>query len=126
MGAVLDSSWTGQTFSPPTALDIGTIETAIVARLRAALPSLETAHFPDEPRSYRLTHRIGAALVTYRGAKYSTSSDTGNIIQERTLEFDVALLVRDLGWSAGGPAAGPSPGAYSLLEQVRVALTGYQ
>src|SRR5437660_6959146 len=93
---------------------------------RSALPSLETAHFPDEPRSYRLTHRIGAALVTYRGAKYSTSSDTGTIIQERTLEFDVALLVRDLGWSAGGSAAGPSPGAYSLLEQVRVALTGYQ
>ena len=70
MSAVLDSSWIGQNFSPPTPLDIATIEGAIVARLRSVLNAVEVVHFPDDPKNYRLTHRTGAALVVYRGATY--------------------------------------------------------
>jgi len=126
MGVVLDTPWIGQQFSPPTAIDIAAIETAIVERLRAMVTSIEIVHFPDNPRNYRLTHRIGAALIVYRGSNYGKVADTASIIQERTMEFDVTVLVRDLGWSVGGSPGATSPGAYAILEAIRAALTGYQ
>lgn len=126
MGVILDAPWIGQQFSPPTAIDIGTIESAIVARLGAMVSSIEVVHFPDDPKHYRLTHRIGAALVVYRGATYGQVDDTAAIIQERKLEFDVTVLVRDLGWSVGGTPGGTSPGAYAILESIRAALSGYR
>lgn len=126
MGVVLDTPWIGQQFTPPTPIDIASIETAIVARLQAMVTSIEIAHFPDNPKSYRLTHRIGAALVVYRGSDYGQVEDTAAIIQERKMEFDVTVLVRDLGWSVGGTPGATSPGAYAILEAIRAALTGYQ
>jgi len=126
MGVVLDAPWIGQQFSPPTPIDIATIETAIVTRLQAMVNSIEIVHFPDNPKNYRLTHRIGAALVVYRGSDYGQIEDTTAIIQERKMEFDVTVLVRDLGWSVGGPPGATSPGAYAILEAIRAALTGYQ
>ena len=42
------------------------------------------------------------------------------------MEFDVTVLVRDLGWSVGGPPGATSPGAYAILEAIRAALTGYR
>lgn len=126
MGIVLDTPWIGQRFSPPTPIDIASIETAIVARLRAMVTSIEIVHFPDNPKNYRLTHRIGAALVVYRRSEYGQVEDTASIIQERKMEFDVTVLVRDLGWSVGGTPGATSPGAYAILEAIRAALTGYQ
>jgi hypothetical protein len=35
-------------------------------------------------------------------------------------------MMRDLGWSVGGPADGGNPGAYAMIEAVRMALTGFQ
>src|ERR1700736_6644779 len=126
MGVVLDTPWIGQQFSPPTAIDIASIEMAIVTRLRAMVTSIEIVHFPDSAKNYRLTHRIGAALVVYRGSDYGEVQDTASIIQERKLEFDVTVLVRDLGWGVGGVPGATSPGAYAILEAIRAALTGYQ
>jgi hypothetical protein len=126
MGAMLDGQWGGQTFTPPTALDIATIESAIVARLAATVSGIEIAHYPDNPESYRMTHRVGAALVMYKGAQYGAQLDTAAIIQEHRLEFEVTIMMRDLGWSYGGGADGPSPGAYATLEAIRAALTGFR
>jgi hypothetical protein len=126
MGSVVDAPWVGQQFSPPTPIDIASIEAAIVARLGAMVTSIEIVHFPDNPRNYRLTHRIGAALVAYRGSDYGPVQDTGSTIQERKMEFDITVLVRDLGWSVGGPPGATSPGAYAILEAIRAALIGYQ
>jgi len=127
MGAVvLDSPWLGQTFVPPTPLDIETIETTVVNRLSAQISGIEIAHFPDQPEAYRMTHRIGAALVRYEGAEYGKLIDTAAIVQERTLKFEVTVLMRDLGWTLGGPAGGGTPGAYVMIEAVRAALTGYR
>src|SRR5580700_6787485 len=126
MGVTLDSPWVGQIFAPPTPLDIATIESAIVAQLRAQVSAIEVAQFPDKPAAYRLTHRIGAALVAWRGATYGTLIDTAAIVQARRLEFEITLLVRDLGWSFGGDPSGPNPGAYALLEAIRAALTGWR
>ena len=127
MGAiVLDSPWLGQSYSPPTPLDIETIESTVVNQLSAQISGIEIAHFPDQPEAYRMTHRVGAALVRYEGADYGKLMDSAAIVQERTLKFEVTLMMRDLGWSVGGaPAGGGTPGAYAMIEAVRVALTGF-
>jgi hypothetical protein len=126
MGVTLDSPWAGETFAPPTPLDIATLESAIAAQLRGQVTAIEIVQFPDKPAAYRLTHRIGAALVAWRGATYGPLIDTAAIVQTRRLEFEVTLLVRDLGWSFGGDPSGPDPGAYALLEAIRAALTGFR
>jgi hypothetical protein len=126
MGAMLDAPWNGMVFTPPTAIDIATIEDAIVNRLSSEINSIEIAHYPDRPESWRLTHRVGAALVMYKGAQYGELLDTAAIIQERKLEFEIAIMMRDLGWAVGGDPSGPSPGAYAIIEGIRTALTGYR
>ena len=124
---MLDSPWGGQTFSPATPLDIATIEAAIVAQLQAAIGNLlEVTHFPDKPEAYEMRHRIGVAMVIYMGGDYGEIIDIGNVAQERTMEFAVGLRIRDLGWAFGGPPSGTSPGAYQVLESIRIALTGFQ
>jgi len=125
MAVMLDSPWAGATYEPPAALDIATLETAIVRQLQSQINMIEIAHYPDRPEAYRLTHRIGAALVRYDGAKYGRQMDIGAVVQTRTLRFAIRLLVRDLGWNYGGEADGTSPGAYALLEAIRTALTGF-
>lgn len=125
MGVMLDSPWAGQAFAPPTALDIATIEGAIIGQLRSQITAIEVAHYPDRPESWRLTHRVGAALVQYKGAEYGPRLDSAAVVQERKLEFEVTLAMRDLGWNVGGEPGGPSPGAYAMIEAVRTALTGF-
>ncbi len=127
MAAVLDTPWAGTNYSPATPLDIATLEETIVTQLANALGNLiEVAHYPDNPDTYRLTHRVGAALVQYIGAEYAVPKEVALIVQERTLEFAVVVMMRDLGWAYGGPPGGTSPGAYQMLEAVRVALAGYR
>ena len=126
MDAIPDAPWNGMVFTPPTAIDIATIEDAILNRLSSQIDSIEIAHYPDRPETWRLTHRVGAALVMYKGAQYGDLLDTAAIIQERKLEFEIAIMMRDLGWAVGGDLSGPSPGAYAIIEAVRIALTGYR
>ena len=127
MAVFLGSPWTGQTFDPATALDIAAVEAAIVAQLQAAIGNLvEVRHFPDKPEAYEMRHRIGVAMVIYMGGDYGDILDTGHVAQERTMEFAVGVRIRDLGWAFGGPPSGTSPGAYQVLEGIRMALTGFQ
>ena len=126
MGVMLDGAWNGLVFTPPTAIDIATIEDAIVSQLQSQINTIEIAHYPDRPENWRLTHRVGAALVMYKGAQYGELLDTAAIIQERKLEFEISVMMRDLGWAVGGDASGPSPGAYAIIEGIRTALTGFE
>jgi Gp37 protein len=63
--------------------------------------------------------------VQYQGAEYGPRLDSAAIVQERKLEFEITLVMRDLGWSVGGEPGGTSPGAYAMIEAVRAALTGF-
>ena len=126
MGVMLDAPWNGLTFTPPTAIDIATIEDAIVSQLQSQISSIEIAHYPDRPETWRMTHRVGAALVMYKGAQYGQLLDTAAMIQERKLEFEISVMMRDLGWAVGGDPSGTSPGAYAIIEAIRTALSGYQ
>ncbi|MGH7839887.1 MAG: Gp37 family protein [Candidatus Binataceae bacterium] len=126
MAVMLDTAWAGVSFTPPTSLDLATLENAIVSQLSAQINSIEIAHYPDRFESYRLTHRVGAALVRFDAAEYGKLIDAAAVVQKRTLSFAIRLMMRDLGWSYGGDAGGPSPGAYALLESIRGALSGFQ
>lgn len=92
------------------------IESALVARLKTALPGFAVEPFPDRPEAYRLLSTRGAALVVYRGSGLSPTRDSGIIVQERTLRFDVTLLSRDLRSHAG---------AYAMMGAAYTALLGY-
>jgi Gp37 protein len=94
---ILDTLGTGGSFAPPTPIDIATIEVAIVNQLQSVINTIEIIHYPDRPESYRLTHRIGAALVRYDGAKYGPLLDTAAIVQQRRLGFEITVMTRDLG-----------------------------
>jgi len=126
VGAIFDTPWTGEAFTPSTSLDIGAIESAIVNQLRTQIQTIEIAHYPDKPETYRMTHRIGAALVRYEGADYGRLMDTAAVVQERRLKFEITLMMRDLGWGFGGNPDGTSPGAYAMIESTRASLSGFR
>jgi len=127
MGAMTDTPWAGQTFAPPTPLDIATVEAAIVARLKDSVgDQVAIEHFPDDPKRYRMTHRVGAILARFEGEQFGELEEAGIVLQERTVEWRMTVLVRDLGWSYGGQPGGPSPGAYQILDAIRAALTGFE
>lgn len=131
-GLSLDLPWVGENFSPPTPIDIATLEAAIVVQLETYLGQalteqvVEVTHFPDRPERYEMRHRIGVAMVIYMGSTFGPIFDIGHVAQERTLEFAVGLRIRDLGWAFGGPPSGTSPGAYQIVEATRRALLGFQ
>jgi Gp37 protein len=87
---------------------------------------IDVTHYPDKPEAYEMRHRIGVAMVIYMGGDYREIRDIGHVVQERTLEFAVGLRIRDLGWAFGGPPSGTSPGAYQVIEAIRLALLGFQ
>lgn len=128
----LDAPWNGTTFDPPTPQDIATAERNIVDQLDTYLGQvlgtgmIEVGHFPDRPQAYELRHRIGSVLVTYAGSTYDKIDDIGHVVQQREMLWDIAVLVRDLGWAYGGPGSGTSPGAYQIIEFVRKGVLGFQ
>ncbi|MBF0481271.1 MAG: hypothetical protein HQK81_06145 [Desulfovibrionaceae bacterium] len=95
---------------------IEALENAIVERLKAAFPGLDVKPFPDKAAEFRLTHAAGALLVHYRHGKYSQPQVTAAIVQKRRMEFEISIYVRSLRSHLG---------AYSVLEGVRAALTGF-
>lgn len=125
-------NWNGQTFNPPKPLDIGALEHAIVQQLDTFIADalgpqrIDVIHFPDNPDRYEMRHRIGVAMVIYMGSEYGPILDTGHVIQERTMEWEVGIRIRDLGWAFGGPSSATSPGAYTIVDLVRRALLGFQ
>lgn len=99
---------------------ITTIEQAIIARLQEKLPEIQVESFPDEPETYQLQHHLGAILVRYEGSKYGEPTDAGRVVQERTVLFDIDVVMANLS------TAGETGGVYHYLEAARLALTGYR
>src|SRR5258708_38197769 len=99
MGVMLDAPRNGAVFTPPTAIDIATIEDAIVAQLRSQISSIEIAHYPDRPETWRMTHRVCAALAMYKGAHYADLPATAATIHQRKLELTISIMMRDIGWA---------------------------
>lgn len=108
---------------------ISAAEQAIVNRLAARLTdpmqtgedaeAVEIRAWPENPDEYRLIHPIGAVLVRYKGSRWSPPETLGAVVQTRTAEFELAVIVRSLRDRQG------HLGGYTLLDSVRLVLTGY-
>lgn len=96
---------------------VGYIENEIIGKISDKIPELHVEGFPDQPSEFRLTHPKGAILVHYLGANYSQSNSLGCIVQDKTLEFSITIITRDLRSGYG---------AYEYLDSIRNLLTGYK
>jgi len=118
---------TGRQYEVPIPNSIAAFEGQLVKRLQERINFLEVAHFPDRGlESYQSKHRVGSVLVIYRGSTFDKTVATDRIAQPRNLQWEALIMIRDLGWSYGGPSSGTSPGAYQALDAVRAALVGFK
>ena len=121
----LDSPWGGTKYNPPSRLDIAAIEESIVARLKTACGDLiRSEHFPDAPKEWR--YYANSALVIFAGSEYGEQLSTDIVQQDREMDFNVAVVMRDLGWTMGSRDSAGLPGAYQVIEAIRRALTGFR
>jgi len=89
------------------------LETALIARIQASVPEGVLAKaYPDNPRTYKI-FAPAEVLVVFRGGDYQPPQKTDLVIQERTLQFELSVVVRSLAGHTG---------AYALLETVRQAI----
>ena len=102
------------------------LESDILARLTAALTNPEQTHpkvdvqaWPDRPASFKLSHPQGAALLVYKGKKYSDDTK-----KDDKAEFEVAVMARTL--HEPNPEANIGTGMYALLECCVDALRGWR
>ena len=96
---------------------IDTIESAIIARLESQITDLTIKAFPSKPADFKaLPFNKGLILVAYSGSSLSEPTNKDTLIQERAIEFSITLQIRDLRGHSG---------AYSYLEKLRAALSGY-
>lgn len=98
-------------------MDIKDLESAIVNKLKAALPNLLVEAYPDNPSSFKMIHPKGAVLVHYSGSKFNPSLFEEVIVQERKLTYDLIILNRSLRGNSG---------IYETMDKIREALTGFQ
>lgn len=98
-------------------MNIKDLETAIVNKLKVALPDLLVEAYPDNPSSFKMIHPKGAVLIHYSGSKFNPSLFEEVIVQERKLTYDLIVLNRSLRGNSG---------IYETMDKIREALTGFQ
>jgi len=90
---------------------------SVIDRLKVKCPKLEVVDFPERPADYRLNHPKGALLVSFAGSRFTSSSATHAIIQERNITISVTVVVRQLNGHDG---------AIAVLDGARQALIGFK
>jgi len=120
------SLYNGANFVPPDATDLRAAEIAIVTQLQANLsPTIRCEAFPDNWETYRKTNMNGYVLARFVAADYARERPTDIVAQWRVMHWEMLVMARVLGWGFGGQGD-QFVGAYSLIEGVRLALTGFQ
>jgi len=94
-----------------------TVESALIARIKATVPALEVIPYPDDPRYYKLSHPVGAILVIFREEVFGPSKSTDAVIQDRELVFELVIQVRNLRDHFG---------LYRVIDALWCALLGWQ
>ena len=109
---------------------VGELENAIVARLSVALtlpgqahPKVDVRAWPERPRDYRMAHPHGAALVIYRGSKFTHRATAGQLVPYED-EFELGLVSRTLR-DAPGTVEAAWAWASDLLQTCRETLMGW-
>ena len=97
---------------------IATLETALETQVRTLVTplGLKVEVFPEAPDNYVLTHSIGAVLVVYKGSAYGEPRATDLVVQDREMDYELTILIRNLR---------KHQGAYAVLEALRVGLAGW-
>jgi Gp37 protein len=98
-------------------MNLKTVETDIVERLKEYLPGISVEPFPDSPDSYRMTHQVGAVLVAYGGGTYGQPRALDVVVTDRVQQWHIHVVARSL---AG------HQGAYRWLEAARMVLSGWR
>jgi hypothetical protein len=94
------------------------IEETLVARAKDKVnDQLHVEAFPDDPINYKLLHAEGAVLVRYQGGPFGDPETYNIIVQQRTINFDLQLFVKNLRGHSG---------AYKYLDVLRKGFTGYR
>lgn len=93
------------------------IEKAIASKLSSEITSIPSKPFPGSPEEFKnIPVTRGLILVRYLGSDFSEPTNTDQIIQERSLQFNVNLQIRNLR---------EHDGSYSILDEIRKALSGF-
>lgn len=91
---------------------------ALVARLQEHFGrELSVELFPENPKTYRLNHPLGAVLVAFGSSKFSNSNASDSEFQERNLVLPLTLVFRQLNGAKG---------VIGYLDLVRDCLTGWR
>lgn len=99
---------------PPSYLE--RVEDAIITALKEGVSgSVKVDNFPADIKTYDFAGLNSAALVHYKGSKYSARKGPATPNQKRAMEFGIVLLVRSLRGSGG---------AYHALSDIRLATQG--
>jgi hypothetical protein len=90
---------------------------AVIERLKTRFgKELAVELFPENPKTYRLNHPVGAILVAFAGSRFNNSEAVDAVFQNRDLALPLTLVFRQL----NGPA-----GVVGWLDRIREALTGF-
>lgn len=97
---------------------IAATETALEAQARSLVApfSLKVEPFPEAPDNYVPTHPTGTVLVVYKGSAYGPAQSTDLVIQDREMDFELTILIRNLR---------KHQGAYAVIEALRNGLAGW-
>jgi len=101
-------------------MEIKIVEDAIIERLKAQIADIQVEGFPENVEQYVFNHPKAAILVQYRSSDFTRSQVLDRISQIMSLTFACILVSRGL------RATETHSGAYTYLDQVREALTGFQ
>ena len=105
---------------------ISHLEADILQRITVALTNPEQVHpkidvqaWPDRPADFKMLHPQGAALLVYKGKKYSD-----NVKNDDKAEFELAVMARTLHEPSTEVTLGT--GMYELLSTCIDALHGWR
>ena len=95
------------------------LENALVNQLALGLGalSMKVEAFPDRPENYIFSHPVGIGLVRFHESPYSRPDRTDLVIQNRDLQFQIVIMVRNLR---------KHDGLYAALEATRAVFQGYK
>ena len=105
-------------------MDLVAVENDLVARLITDItPPIEIRSYPDDFNTYigQLTNDGGAILVVYQGSVYEEpeANRSKKLVQNRTANWQFTIIQKDLSIDK------QHHGVYTILEEIRVSLSGY-
>ena len=102
-------------------MDITAVQTDLVARLNAQIPTVPTRDFPDDPQNTKMLLPTAEHLLRYLGSSAAPPEPNriGSLEQLDAHEYEVTIRSRNLRPKDGHKAS------YPLMPLVRAALVGF-